>query len=180
MLASMVLGIDHLTVLLTDPSWRPGTNQIAIVADGVLPTPTDALAEQIADCYWRETSRAVGDRVRAEGLVLGPMRLRVGGKTMLAFASSTITLTDLSVTLRFPLLGGFAAARPTGALTLSVEQLPSERLLLVSTVEGYTPRFASLYRPFSSVGRLWYDTQRLLHDRATARALQAISEEISQ
>lgn len=131
--------------------------------------PGDAARERLAEAYWNAIRRSLRGAVRPVGPALGPIALRIGpgGPALLAFDAAE----PVADGLRFPIVGGVAAARPGGALELHVE---ARRVGVV--VAGYAPRLGEASVALLLLGAPWTLGQRLAHVLVTRAALPRLAE----
>ncbi|MGI9188212.1 MAG: NAD(P)H-binding protein [Gaiellales bacterium] len=144
-------------------------------ANPVLP-PTPASAEGIAEAYWTSLQASLRGVVRAEGDVLGPIRLRVArtGVTILAFAPAIIEEDEGGIEIAFPIVGGAACSAAAGELRL-IARVAGDRVQLGVVVDGYRPRFESLRVTSFPIAAPYTLTQHLVHGWVTKRSLRQIA-----
>ena len=101
---------------------------------------TRAGAAELGRWYWEEVERSTRALVRARAEAAG-VRLVLGGSlTLLRFGEPQLCVEGGDVVCRYPILGGFLASRPGGALT--VAQRDGSAPQLEVAVTGYHPRLA--------------------------------------
>jgi uncharacterized protein YbjT (DUF2867 family) len=144
-------------------------------ANPVLP-PTPASAESIAEAYWTSLQASLRGVVRAEGDMLGPIRLRVArtGVTVLGFAAAIIEEVDGGIEIAFPIISGAACSAAAGELRL-IARVDGDRVQLGVVVDGYRPRFERLRITSFPIAAPYTLTQHLVHGWVTKRSLQKIA-----
>ncbi len=147
-------------------------------AHPVLP-PTAESAEGIAEAYWTSLQASLRGVVRAEGDVLGPIRLRVArtGVTILAFGSAVIEEGESGIEIAFPIVSGMACSAAAGELRL-IAQVEGAGVHLGVVVDGYRPRFERLRITTFPIAAPYTLTQHLVHGWVTKRSLRRIAEVI--
>lgn len=127
----------------------------------------DGVAE-LGRWYWREIERSTRGLVRARVADDGIRLALAGSLTLLRFAAPSLTVSDELVECRYPIVGGYLAARPGGSLAIT--QRAGRTAQLEIGVYGYHPRLAgagtSLHR-----GLLYRMLQAPLHRRLSRRSL---------
>lgn len=144
-------------------------------ANPVLP-PTPASAESIAEAYWTSLQASLRGVVRAEGDMLGPIRLRVArtGVTVLGFAEAIIEEVDGGIEVAFPIVSGAACSAAAGELRL-IARVEGDQVQLGVVVDGYRPRFERLRITSFPIAAPYTLTQHLVHGWVTKRSLQKIA-----
>ena len=129
---------------------------------------TRAGAAELGRWYWEEVERSTRALVRARAEAAG-LRLVLGGSlTLLRFGEPQLSVEDGDVVCRYPILGGFLASRPEGALT--VAQRDGSAPQLEVAVTGYHPRLAGRGSRFHR-GLLYTALQAPLHRAISRRFL---------
>ena len=124
---------------------------------------TEEGAAELGAVYWLEVERfmrgLVVANVNADGSV--QLRLRPGGRVLLAFGVPELTVEDEGVRCTYPIVNGFLVRRAGGTISFSQEAGPP--LALASRITGFFPRFAAPPGRPEWTGALYEGVQRRLH-----------------
>ena len=118
------------------------------VSRAVVPA-TDSGARELGDRYWSTVRRASLGLVRLRRGPDGSV-LRLAGAPLLRFGPAELAAGAEGVSCSFPILGGFLAGRPGGALVLS----QSDDNELRAALTGFRPRLGA---------RVYDHMQRRIH-----------------
>lgn len=126
-------------------------------------------ARLLGDRYWEELGRSTKGVVRAHRRADG-VDVRLGPLvTLLRFGPREITSTDEETASRYPIAGGWLAARPGGMLAIVQRSLPS--LEVAVRVEGYSARLGPEGPGRHLRGRLYAQVQLRAHRAVSRRFL---------
>ena len=141
-----------------------------------VPAPTSEIVDALAAAYWESLEDALAGGVRAEGAVLGPIRLRVGrrGPTILAFDEAHVEIVEGGIELHFPIVSGFATSSPGGELRIVARTFGSSATIGV-VVDGYRPRFEKLRVITFPVAAPYTVAQHFVHRWVTRRSLPRLA-----
>jgi hypothetical protein len=144
-------------------------------AHPVLP-PTAQSAEAIAEAYWLSLQSSLRGVVRAEGAMLGPIRLTVAktGVTILGFAAAIVEEVEGGIEIAFPIVSGAACSAAAGELRL-IARVEGDGVRLGVVVDGYRPRFERLRITTFPIAAPYTLTQHLVHGWVTKRSLRQIA-----
>jgi uncharacterized protein YbjT (DUF2867 family) len=144
-------------------------------AHPVLP-PTAQSPEALAAAYWLSLQSSLRGVVRAEGAMLGPIRLTVAktGVTILGFAAAIVEEVEGGIEIAFPIVSGAACSAAAGELRL-IARVEGDGVRLGVVVDGYRPRFERLRITTFPIAAPYTLTQHLVHGWVTKRSLRQIA-----
>lgn len=124
-------------------------------------------AAALSAAYWRAVAQTTGGLVgRRKSDAGSELRLGRRGPVLLRFGSPRYDVTATGVSAAYPITGGLLARRPSGSLTLSMEDRDGG-IELRSTIAGYYPTLAARPGAPAWTGELYNQVQARLHARVS-------------
>jgi hypothetical protein len=132
--------------------------------------PADRSAEGAAAlgaAYWRAVARTTGGLVgRYESRSGSELRLGRRGPVLLRFGPPRYDVSATGASAAYPITGGLLARRPSGSLTLSMEDRGRD-VELRSAIAGYYPTLAARPGAPAWTGEVYNQVQARVHARVS-------------
>jgi hypothetical protein len=124
-------------------------------------------AAALGSAYWRAVAQTTAGLVgRRESDAGSELRLGRRGPVLLRFGPPRYDVTAAGVSAAYPITGGLLARRPSGSLTLSMEDRDGE-VELRSAIAGYYPTLAARPGAPAWTGEVYNQVQARLHARVS-------------
>ena len=124
-------------------------------------------AAALGAAYWRAVAQTTAGLVgRRESDAGSELRLGRRGPVLLRFGPPRYDVTATGVSAAYPITGGLLARRPSGSLTLSMEDRDGE-VELRSAIVGYYPTLAARPGAPAWTGEVYNQVQARLHARVS-------------
>ena len=124
-------------------------------------------AAALGAAYWRAVAQTTAGLVgRRESDAGSELRLGRRGPVLLRFGPPRYDVTATGASAAYPITGGLLARRPSGSLTLSMEDRDGE-VELRSAIAGYYPTLAARPGAPAWTGEVYNQVQARLHARVS-------------
>ena len=142
------------------------STQRAIVT-GPVADRSPAGAAALGAAYWRAVAQTTAGLVgRRESDAGSELRLGRRGPVLLRFGPPRYDVTATGASAAYPITGGLLARRPSGSLTLSMEDRDGE-VELRSAIADYYPTLAARPGAPAWTGEVYNQVQARLHARVS-------------